>query len=133
LLNKVKNNHLHEEFANYINEEAVRDAYHVLIGAVVSLDTFECYPEHKGEISDFRFYTDDGKQLFAFIINKQSLLFYLRLPAVQSKKYQFDKIVQYFDEVNENTASVALLPSLSNVADNGFLPKTSKIHFSHCL
>lgn len=103
MLNKNQNYHLHNEFVEYIDDVEVRDAYHVLVGAAASLEKFNCYPEQKGVIRDFRFYTENDDQPFAFIINKQSLLFYLRPPAVESNKYALDSLVQNFDEINENT------------------------------
>jgi hypothetical protein len=97
-----QNLELYEEFADFINAPPVRDALHVLIGAASNATNFECYPENKGEIKDFRYYIDEDKQPFAFIINKNSLLFYLRHPAIESNKYDFGKLINWFGEVNEN-------------------------------
>ena len=80
-----KNTELYEEYAKYITVDTVRDAFHVLIGAASTLAKFSCYPERKGEIQDFRYYSADDKQPFAFIINKHSLLFYLRAPALDTR------------------------------------------------
>ena len=102
MIDTDKNTHLHDEFVDYIDDANVRDAYHVLLGAAENLIGFHCYPENKGDVRDFRFYTEDEKQPFAFIINKNSLLFYLRPPAVSSGKYSFPRIQSVFTEVNEN-------------------------------
>ena len=101
---KDKNNQLYSEFEDFIKIKEVRDACNILLGAAASIDKFESYPEQKGVISDFRFYTPDGEQPFAFIINKKSLLFYLRPPAIESKKYVFNGLKDQFDEVKENPA-----------------------------
>ncbi len=101
---KDKNNQLYSEFAGLIQINEVRDAFNILLGAAASIDKFESYPEQKGVISDFRFYTSDRKQPFAFIINNKSLLFYLRPPAIESKKYVFNELKDQFDEVKENPA-----------------------------
>tara|TARA_R110002095_G_scaffold91551_1_gene79954 strand:- start:465 stop:845 length:381 start_codon:yes stop_codon:yes gene_type:complete len=97
-----KNTELYEEYAEYISLDDVRDAFHILIGGASTLPEFSCHPEAKGEIKDFRYLTVDKKQPFAFIINKQSLLFYLREPAIASKKYNMEELKTTFEEVNEN-------------------------------
>ena len=97
-----KNVELYEEYAEAITIDAVRDAFHTMIGAASTMPNFNCYPERKGEIQDFRYFISDKKQPFAFIINKQSLLFYLRIPAIESKKYNLEDLQDSFDEVNEN-------------------------------
>lgn len=101
---KNQNYHLHKEFVEYIDDVEVRDAYHVLVGAAVSLEKFNSYPEQKGVINDFRYYIEDNIQPFAFIINKNSLLFYLRQPAIASGKYTLESLLDSLGEVNENNA-----------------------------
>ena len=80
-----KNPQLIKTFADYIELDSVRAAYYVMLGAVAAHPHLDCYPENKGEIRDFRLYASVKKQPFAFIVNKKSLLFYLRKPALDSK------------------------------------------------
>ena len=102
-----KNVELYEEYSESITVNGVRDAFHILIGAASTLPKFNCYPKRKGAIQDFRYYTPGYYSIkeqhpFAFIINKQSLLFYLRPHAVESNKYKFEDLIDSFDEVNQN-------------------------------
>ncbi len=98
---------LYGEYVDFITVGTVRDAFHVLIGAASTWPKFRCYPERKGEIQDFRYYIPGCYSIkeiqpFAFIINKKSLLFYLRPPAVESKKYHLADLKECFEEVKEN-------------------------------
>jgi hypothetical protein len=102
MLSKI-NMELYQKYADYVRIVEVRDAFHTLVGAASSVSNLNCYPEQKGEIQDFRYYSADKKQPFSFIINRNSLLFYLRPPAIESNKYSFSKIRNHFTEVNMNT------------------------------
>jgi len=79
-----------------------KDAFLYLIGLAASDERFRCYGELKGVVRDFRYYDQSGKQPFAFIVNKDSLLFYLRAPAVRSGDYQLAKLKAQFSTVGEN-------------------------------
>ena len=77
----IKNSALIGEFEKIISPDEVRHAYYALIGAAATLPKFDCYPTKGVVVSDFRYYTEgteEEEQPFAFIINKGSLLFYLR-------------------------------------------------------
>jgi predicted transcriptional regulator len=93
-----------EEFENYIMDENVKKAFQYMAKTSASLSKFTCLPKFKGVIRDFRYFVNEDRQPFAFIINKHSLLFYLREPAVDSRKYNFTELAKYFDEVKENKA-----------------------------
>ena len=47
---------LYAEWAEYLECDEARNAYHVLIGAAATSRNLLCYPTWKGEIRDFRFY-----------------------------------------------------------------------------
>jgi hypothetical protein len=97
-----KNFELWAEYDNRIENPATRDALNILRGAAAALDCFSVYPKIKGFLPDVRFYTsDESKQPFALIPNMQSLLFYIRKPAVDSGLYTFATIQNSFDEVND--------------------------------
>ncbi len=93
---------LYAEFADYISSKSVCDAFHILIGAGAAHPKLTCGPERKGVVRDFRFFTDELEQPFAFIVNKQSLLFYMRLPAVRTMKWSRAELQSQFSEVTEN-------------------------------
>ena len=86
---------------DYIQNEETRDAYNVMLGSAATMVSLECYPEHTGVLHDFRYYMDSNEQPFAFIVNRNSLLFYIRLPAVRAKIYDFKKMCKIFNEINE--------------------------------
>jgi hypothetical protein len=56
------------------------------------------------DIRDFRYYDAGGLQPYAFIVNRESLLFYFRAPAVKSGKNNLAEIQALFTEVNQNNS-----------------------------
>jgi hypothetical protein len=98
-----ENTNLISAFRNYIRDENVRLAYDILINSSRTHGLLSCNPTEKGVVRDFRFYSADEKQPFAFIINKESLLFYLRLPSVRSGLYHLANLEKIFDSVSVNT------------------------------
>ena len=97
-----KNDALYSAFSDYIKSDEVREAFFILVGAASALPKYTCDPAEKGVIRDFRFCTSPDKQPFAFIINQGSLLFYLRPPAVDSRKWTLAGLENSFNTVNEN-------------------------------
>lgn len=91
-----------EEFGGYIESSGALAAYHLLIGAAAALRDYRCVAKMKGAVRDFRFYTRDEEQPFSFIINQGSLLFYFRLPAVRSGRYNLAQLESHFAEAKEN-------------------------------
>jgi hypothetical protein len=51
----------------------VRAAYLYLTHHAATLADFDCRPQNKGEVRDFRYYAA-GEQAFPFIVNQGSLL-----------------------------------------------------------
>jgi hypothetical protein len=97
-----KNYELWAEYDDRIDNLFTRDALNILRGAAAALDCFSVYPQIKGFLPDVRFYTaDESQQPFALIPNKQSLLFYIRKPAVESGLYTLEAIQDSFEEVND--------------------------------
>jgi hypothetical protein len=98
----TKNYELWAEYDDRIDNLFTRDALNILRGAAAALDCFSVYPQIKGFLPDVRFYTaDESQQPFALIPNKQSLLFYIRKPAVESGLYTLEAIQDSFEEVND--------------------------------
>lgn len=91
-----------EEFGEYIEWPSIKAAYYILVGAGAALREYRCVVKFKGAVRDFRFYDLDQDQPFSFIINKNSLLFYFRLPAVRSGRFQMEKLKSRFSDVKEN-------------------------------
>ncbi len=97
-----KNKGLINEFREHIETEEVREAYDILVNAARIHKDLSCHAQEKGAVRDFRFYCDESTQPFAFIINKNSLLFYMRVPAIRSRKYPLGSIQKKIEHVSEN-------------------------------
>jgi hypothetical protein len=97
-----KNYELWAEYDDRIENPSTRDALNILRGAAAALDCFSVYPNINGLLPDVQFYTpDELKQPFALIPNRQSLLFYICKPAVDSGLYALAAIEDSFAEVND--------------------------------
>ena len=100
MLSGAKNANVYVDWLAYIRRPETRDAFRYFIGLAAGLSSLTCYPQAKGAVFAFRFYI--GKdQPFAFIVNRSSLLFYFRAPAVRSGKYSFDRLNDAFDSAAE--------------------------------
>ena len=100
-----KNSHLLAEFKDYINSDAARDAYDLLIGAAADLNKFECFPvRYKNKNKrDFRYYNrGERTHPFSFITNKSWLLFYLRKQAFESGVYNYAGLKSLFPNVKKS-------------------------------
>jgi hypothetical protein len=85
----------------HITDRGTLDAYWYIVGFSESLLGFQPRPFRKGAVLDYRFFRND-EQWFAFIVNRNSLLFYFRLPAVRSGRYSKDELIRKLREVREN-------------------------------
>lgn len=79
----------------------VREAYLYLTHHAVTLRDYECRPQDKGEVHDFRYYTA-GEQPFAFIVNQKSLLWYFRQPGLRHPAASVVRLREQFSHVHEN-------------------------------
>jgi hypothetical protein len=116
MLMKDKNSTILHEHPEHISSRDVRDAYRYLVGAAATDDRFTYFAAHKGAIRDFRFFDPGGQQAYAFIVNRESPLFYFRAPAVACGRHLFSGLQPPFTEVGENesgewTVRIADLPS----------------------
>ena len=102
MLRDAKNAALLPEHLQYIADADVRDAFVYLLGLAASDQRFQCYGELKGAIRDFRFLDVNGQQLFSFIVNRESLLFYFRSPAVRSGRFALTDLLVLFPTTNVN-------------------------------
>jgi len=102
MLGETKNSILLAEWLPRIDSPECQDAFRYLIGLAACLPNLACYPQLKGEVQDFRFFSENGEQRYAFIVNKQWLLFYFRLPTVRSGRHHLPDLRKAFDSVNVN-------------------------------
>ena len=86
-----------------ISAAEVREAYLYLTHHAATLTAYECRPQDKGAIRDFRYY-QGAEQPFAFIVNQQSLLWYFRPPGLKHPAADVARLREQFEEVKENTA-----------------------------
>jgi hypothetical protein len=105
VLREAKNASILPDQLEYIATQEVKDAYTFLVGAAAVSAQFQCHGELKGVVRGFRFYVDAEQQPFAFIVNRESLLFYFRSPAIRSRAFAFEELCNNFDDVSENKSS----------------------------
>lgn len=75
---------LSSEFAEWIRSADARRAYQHMICHAESLAGFRCFPRQQGYIRSFR-YMRGSEWPFAFIVNRDSLLFYFRKAGLSNK------------------------------------------------
>ena len=103
MLTDAKNAELIHQYFDSIDTNELRNAFCLFVGLSAALRTYRCHPQIKGEVSDYRLFSETDEQEFSFILNKKWLLFYFRLPAVRSGRYTIQALKTKFDSVNENT------------------------------
>lgn len=105
----------------HITSRAARMAFDTITTKAAMLGEFCCEPRLKGVVRDFRFYDSvSGEQPFAFIVNKNSLLFYIRKPGLRRLPLGRAGLNQVFAEVSENKHG-ELKVRISNERDAGRL------------
>ncbi len=102
MLAESKNAALYPDWLDHIKGAHARGAFVSLVGYAACLRDWHCHPQQKGTVRDVRFLAPDGQQHFAFIVNVESLLFYLRSPAIRELKYDLSALRRLFDSTNEN-------------------------------
>jgi len=107
VLADAKNQGLYSEWIDYIEDPGTKQAFRYIVGVAAASKEFVCHPQMKGvngPIKDFRFIDARGEQPFAFITNKRWLLFYFRPPAIRTKRYSRDSLINDFPSFVENPA-----------------------------
>lgn len=102
MLSGAKNSELLPEWASHVESAQCRLAFNLLVGMAASSQRFACYPQRKGDVRDFRFYDVSGEQYYAFIVNRNWLLFYFRAPAVRSGTHSIQCVKSQFGDLEEN-------------------------------
>lgn len=80
---------------------AVREAYLYFTHHAASLEGFECRPQDKGQVRDFRYY-QGNEQPFAFIVNQESPLWYFRPAGMKHPAANLDALRKVFADVQVN-------------------------------
>ena len=93
------------EYRTRIGAEPVSSAFDLLVAHGASCPEFSCSPKTKGVIRSFRYHTLDGaSQPYSFIVNRESLLFYVRLPGAKRLCGALSDVRKQFGKTSENTA-----------------------------
>ena len=113
---------IYRQFRSHITSEKALDAFKCLLDCGGSMQ--KCEMESKaGQKKDVRFYdAGEATQPFAFIVNRNNLLFYLRKPAVMSGKYSLSGLREIFGIVDENkigewTIRIASMDTATDICD----------------
>jgi hypothetical protein len=93
----------------------VRRAYLYITHHAATLTGYECRPQNKGEVRDFRYY-HGTEQPFALIVNQKSLLWYFRLPGLKHQAANLTNLRARFSEVEENRSG-EITVRISNLDD----------------
>lgn len=93
----------------------VREAYLYLTHHAAALNEYDCRPQDKGEVRDFRYY-QGAEQPFAFIVNQKSLLWFFRAPGLRHPAANVERLKSLFAEVREN-ASGEMTVRIANVEE----------------
>jgi len=99
------NPEFYKDWLAHIVDSETKDAFIYIAGYAACLSDYNCHPQFKGKngpVRDFRFIDAEGKLPFAFIVNQQWLLFYLRKPAISSGRYTLETIKSTFPSVTKN-------------------------------
>jgi hypothetical protein len=86
---------LHEDNLQYIEEREVRMAYLYLVRFAERLEGFRCRPHQEGLVRTFR-YCQGTRQPFAFIVNRHSLTFQFRKPALEGPGFDGERRLSRF-------------------------------------
>lgn len=98
-----------------IESEEVADAFFYLVGHGLSLPGWRCTAVQRGFIPGFLYYL--GRQNpYSFIINENSLLFYLRKPSMKILGTRVDEVSKSFADVTANKRSEVKV-RINNIAE----------------
>jgi len=92
MLTGASDANLYSDWYDHIDNDETRDAYIYLVGLAASLRKYKCHPGKHGDVKDFRFKDAANRRPFDFIVNKGSLLFYFRGPAIESGRYSIKQL-----------------------------------------
>lgn len=94
---------LGQAFQEYITAPEARKAFDLLVARSARLREFRCEFKLKGAVRDFRFYDAiSGEQPYSCIINRNSLLFYVRKPGFRRLKGGTAGLARAIPDASEN-------------------------------
>ena len=94
---------LTDAFRDHIGSDNVRAAFDELAAGAATAGGIRCETRWKGVVRDFRLYDAvSGEQPFAVIVNKASLLFYVRQPGLARLPGGTAQLAALLPDVSEN-------------------------------
>jgi putative restriction endonuclease len=87
----------------YLREDSAREAFDAMVAAAIEMLAYDTSPGWHGDIRDFRY--DDrasGERPFAFIVNRNDLLFYVRSAGLTRVPGGFAALKNRFPSASEN-------------------------------
>jgi hypothetical protein len=97
-----------QEHLKRIQAEPVRAAYRYLVRSFQNIG-FECTPT-TGVVRAVRVHDKEGRYVFSFIVNKRSLLFYLRNPALTAAPHLRALARRQRPDSNDNNGGEVTIP-----------------------
>jgi len=93
-----------QEHRSYITDVSAQNAFDVLVEHAIASPSFQCAPGWHGQIRDFAYVDSASEERpYAFIVNRTSLLFYVRRPGLPRVEEGLARLRRHFREVKENT------------------------------
>ena len=87
----------------YLREDSAREAFDAMVATAIEMRAYDTSPGWHGDIRDFRY--DDrasGERPFAFIVNRNDLLFYVRSAGLKRVPGGFAALKNQFPTASEN-------------------------------
>ena len=86
------------EWRDFVTDPNARDAFDTLVSHAAGVPGYDCRPVKQGYLKSF-YYEQPGKRPFALVVNRNSILFYVRKPGMQQFPRGSDKFKEIFADV----------------------------------
>jgi len=91
------------DFRAHLHEASAREAFDALVAAAIDLPNYETGPAWHGNFRDFRYFDKGTRtQPFAFIVNRNDLLFYVRFAGLDRVSGGLAELQRQFSQVADN-------------------------------
>jgi hypothetical protein len=101
---KALSDQAYSELLGRIVDPSVRDAFHFILGAMISFNCFELQPNIQGVKKSIHF-ARGGNSAYAFIANNTWLLWYFRKPGFTSGMFDWPELHEMFPAMKASERS----------------------------